>query len=296
MEEAQFQVHKYTRCASSATLGRQELGCMSTPFFKRLWRPGLVLLIVVGSLVFLLTRQPFAQDTRYHDFADRRVFLGVPNVADVASNLPFLFVGVAGLGLCLRNRIAGAAAGWTVFFGGVALVSVGSAYYHWRPCNDTLVWDRLPMTIAFMAIFVALLSESINERLGWLLLAPAVLAGVFSVIYWHLFDDLRFYAWVQFMPLLTIPVAMTLFRNRYSHQRLLLLALGCYVLAKVFEAYDQQIFSLSNRIVGGHLVKHLLAAIACFVILEMLRRRRGVRILTTPPNKALLASAASPLS
>ena len=231
---------------------------------------------MAGAFVFLLTRQPFGQDPHYHDFADRRICLGVPDFADVASNVPFLSVGLAGLRLCLQNRVAGAAATWTVFFAAVALVSFGSAWYHWQPNNDTLVWDRLPMTLGFMAMFVAILSESINERLGRFLLAPALLAGLSSVLYWHFYDDLRFYAWVQFMPLLVLPVVMALFRSRYSHQWLLLGALGCYVLAKVFEACDHETFALTHHAVGGHAVKHLLAAAGCFVILEMLRRRRAV--------------------
>ncbi|MBT3812899.1 MAG: hypothetical protein HOE45_04700 [Gammaproteobacteria bacterium] len=37
------------------------------------------------------------------------------------------------------------------------LVAAGSSYYHWNPNNQTLVWDRLPMTICFMSLFVALL-------------------------------------------------------------------------------------------------------------------------------------------
>ena len=105
------------------------------------------------------------------------MLLGVPNFSDVASNVSFLLVGIAGLTLCLRNRFAGVAATWTVFFTAVALVSFGSAYYHWRPDNNTLLWDRLPMAIGFMAMFVALLSESIDERLGRLLLAPALIVG-----------------------------------------------------------------------------------------------------------------------
>ncbi|HEX3717984.1 MAG TPA: ceramidase domain-containing protein [Verrucomicrobiae bacterium] len=185
----------------------------ATPNVARLWRPGLVLLLVAGSLALLLTHKPIAQDPHYHDFADGRTLLGVPSFWNVISNVPFLFVGVAGLVLCLRRRFVGASACWTVFFIAVALVSVGSAYYHWRPSNDTLVWDRLPMTIGFMAMFVALLSESINEKLGSSLLVPAVLVGLFSVVYWHLFDDLRIYAWVQFMPLLTIPVVLALYRS-----------------------------------------------------------------------------------
>ncbi|HEX4121068.1 MAG TPA: ceramidase domain-containing protein [Verrucomicrobiae bacterium] len=239
----------------------------------RIWRPALLLLIVVGSLALLLLHKPFGQDPQYHDFADGRTLLGVPNFWNVISNIPFLFIGVAGLVFCFRNRFVGASAAWIVFFAGVALVSFGSAYYHWRPSNNTLVWDRLPMTLGFMAMFVALLAESINESLGRILLAPALLAGLFSVIYWHFSDDLRIYAWVQFMPLVTIPLVIALYRSRYSEQWLLLLALGGYVLAKVFENCDHAIYAATSHAVGGHALKHVAAAGSCLVILEMGRRR-----------------------
>ena len=224
-----------------------------------------------------MTRNPIAQDPRYHEFADRRPIFGIPNILDVVSNIPFLLVGLRGVKLSIGKRFVGAAAAWTVFFMGVAVVGVGSAYYHWQPGNDTLVWDRLPMTVGFMALFVALLDESISDKLGTLLLAPALLVGVSSVVYWHLFDDLRFYAWVQLIPLLTIPIVMALFPSRYSHRWFLLWALGSYLLAKVFEAYDHEIFALTHRAVGGHAVKHLLAATGCFLILQMLRKRRALQ-------------------
>jgi hypothetical protein len=239
----------------------------------RAWRPGLVLLIVLGSLVALLIHRPIAQDPNYHNFADNRTLLGIPNFWNVVSNLPFLFVGIAGLALCRRNRFAGASTAWTIFFAAVTLVCFGSAYYHWRPSNETLVWDRLPMTLGFMAMFVALLSESIDEKLGQILLWPALLAGLFSVIYWHYSDDLRIYAWIQFMPLVTIPVVLALYRSRYSHQWLLLVALAGYVMAKIFESYDRATYTATANIVGGHALKHVAAAASCLVILEMCRKR-----------------------
>lgn len=252
--------------------------------YTRFWRPGLLLLMVIGSLVFLATRAPFGQDPRYHYFADDRAFLGIPNFLDVASNVPFLLVGLAGLGRSLRGRFAGASVTWAVFFAGVTLVTAGSAYYHWRPSNATLVWDRLPMTIGFMAMFVALLGESLGAKLERVLLPPALLVGFSSVVYWHVTDDLRFYAWVQLLPLITIPAVMALFRSRYSHQALLLVALACYFLAKATEAYDREIFALTNRTIGGHAVKHLLAGAGGFAILVMLGRRSAVQSSPSPSH------------
>ncbi len=96
------------------------------------------------------------------------------------------------------------------------------------------------------------------------------------MLYWHWFDDLRFYYWIQLIPLLTVPAVMALFRPRYSHQWLLLLALACYVLAKISEAYDREVFAFSRSLFSGHSLKHLLAASGCFSVLVMLKTRRPV--------------------
>lgn len=238
------------------------------------WRQVLLLVIVLGSLGLMLSLQPFGQDPNYHRFADGRAFFGVPNFFDVMSNIPFLLVGLAGMRFCAGTRSMSLRAAWLAFFAGVAIVSAGSAYYHWNPDNDTLVWDRLPMTIGFMGLFVALLAEYVSVRLGGFLLVPAMLAGLSSVLYWHWFDDLRFYFWVQLLPLLMVPAVMLLFRPMYSRQWLLLLALAFYVLAKISETYDAEVFAFNQNLFSGHSLKHLLAACGCCSILVMLKTRK----------------------
>jgi hypothetical protein len=234
----------------------------------------LMLLVVFGSLALALLLPPFGQNPEYHNFADRRVLFDVPNFLDVASNLAFLIVGIIGLKICLKNHPGSMRNAWIVLFAGITLVSVGSAYYHWNPNNQTLVWDRLPMTIGFMGLFAALLGEYVSERFGVFLLVPALLLGFSSVVYWHWFDDLRFYIWIQLIPLLTIPLVMILYRPRYSHQWMLLAALGCYALAKVAEVFDKEIFGLSQNLISGHTIKHLLSALGCLFIVLMLQRRK----------------------
>lgn len=240
------------------------------------WRQVLLVLAVVGSLAWVLSLPPFGQDPSYHEFSDQRASFGIPNFLNVVSNLPFLFIGIAGVMFCLRNPSGGVRRAWIVLFVGVVLVSVGSGVYHWMPGNETLVWDRLPMTVGFMGLFVALLGEYVSDRLGKFLLAPAVLLGVGSVLYWYWRDDLRFYVWVQLIPLLTIPVVMVLFRAKYSHQWLLLVALGWYALAKVCEIYDREVLLFTGGFISGHSLKHLLAATGCAAILWMLMRRKAL--------------------
>jgi hypothetical protein len=239
------------------------------------WQHALLALLAFGSLGLMLSLPAIRQDSAYHLFADRRILCGVPNFWDVASNVPFLLVGIAGLKFCLGSGLTTGRSSWIVLFAGVSLVSVGSGIYHWDPNNATLVWDRLPMTIAFMGLFVALLAEYVHARLGSVLLIPMLLLGLSSVLYWERADDLRLYIWVQLIPLLTIPAVMLLFRPRYSHSWLLAPALGLYVLAKVAEIYDREFFALTGGQFSGHSLKHLVAAMGCLTVLWMLRIRRA---------------------
>ena len=240
----------------------------------RYWREAVLLLVLVAPLLLLLAGNPIPQDAGLIHYADNRAFLGVPNFFDVASNLVFLLVGLVGLSTgATRN---GAARSWLVAFLGTALVCFGSGYYHWAPDSERLVWDRLPMTLAFMGLFVALLSEHMGERLERVLLAPALIAGIASVLWWHYTNDLRFYIWVQLAPFLAIVVVLFAFPGRYTHRAYLLLGLALYALAKISEAYDGEIYSLTARSLSGHTLKHLLAAGAVLVVYLMLLRRAPI--------------------
>jgi hypothetical protein len=230
--------------------------------------------VVVGSLALVFLLPPFDQNFQYHGFADRRAFFGIPNFWDVLSNIPFLLVGIAGLEFCLGHDLRNGKLAWIVLFAGISLVSVGSSYYHWDPEDATLLWDRLPMTIAFMGLFVALLGEYVSVRLAHVLLVPMLLLGLSSVLTWRSFGDPRLYFWVQLIPMLTIPVVVVLFRGGYTRRSLLLAALGWYALAKISELYDREIFAFTGNLFSGHSFKHVLSAMACFTIFWMLRTRK----------------------
>jgi len=222
-------------------------------------------LVILGSIALVASRPPIAQDPAYHAFADQRSLIGIPNFWNVASNLPFLLVGALGLRRAARLR-SGPRASWLTLFAGIALVAAGSAYYHWNPGDATLVWDRLPMTIGFMGLFAALVSESVAPRLERALLPGMLAIGVASVGVWVATGDLRFYAWVQLLPLVTIPLLVALFARARASAGPLLVALAAYVIAKLAELYDRGIFAGSGELVGGHALKHLLAAGACWAL------------------------------
>ena len=247
---------------------------------KSLSRRGALALALIAPLAGLLCLDPIPQSSAYHDFADRRTFFGIPNFADVASNLAFLAVGLWGLAGAPRWKASEARLSWRVVFAATALLGIGSAAYHLSPGNETLVWDRLAIGLICAALLVALLAENVAPCIQRFALAPALLLGLSSVAYWHSSDDLRLYVWVQLAPLLAVPALIALFPARHSHRAWLLAGLACYGVAKLAELADDAVFQLSAGLLGGHTVKHLLATAGIATINLMLLRRRS---LSPPP-------------
>jgi hypothetical protein len=233
---------------------------------------GLLLLVAIATVIGVLTLGPIAQDLDYHQFADRRQFWVIPNSLDVLTNLPFVVIGILGLQRCAWHRDNRLFWPFLTIFIGIFATAYGSAYYHWAPSNESLIWDRLPMTIAFMGVFCMVLADRIDVR--WLqALLPLLLVGAGSVWYWAWTEvngagDLRPYVLVQFLPLLLVPLILILYaaprRDLFCY-----IGLFCsYVLAKLLEYFDGAVFELSG-LVSGHSLKHLAAALAAFFLYRL---------------------------
>ena len=232
--------------------------------------PALVFFSLMAiSLAGLPLLPPITQDQSYHEFADQRTVLGIPNFWNVVSNLPFLAVGAAGLRR-FRNDPA-----TVVFFLGVFMTGIGSSYYHWNPNDDTLFWDRLPMTLSFVAILALVVAERVSARVGAILLWLGLAVGVFSLLLWRWTGDLRLYFWVQFFPGLAIVLLFLVSPPKYTGTPHWIAAVALYALAKVFEFTDHAIYSAGN-LLSGHTLKHVGAAAACLAILRYFQTRRPI--------------------
>jgi hypothetical protein len=230
-----------------------------------------VVAVAVSAGVWLA--EPIPQDPAYHDFADQRTLFGVAHFWNVASNLPFLVVGA--LGWLQSRNVASPelATQHRVLCVAITLVAFGSGWYHHAPSNATLVWDRLPMTVAFMTLFSALIADRISWLLGRALLWPLAVAGIASIAWWVRTEaagagDLRAYALVQFLPMLLMPLILLLWRDGRLVARSLWFALGAYALAKLLEHFDAAVFAATGGLVAGHALKHLAAALAAWWILR----------------------------
>src|SRR5580692_5105213 len=225
--------------------------------------------LMAASFVALPLLPPIPQDQNYHQFADQRILLGVPNFWNVISNIPFIVIGALGLRQSRRDPAT------ILLFLGILLTGFGSSYYHLDPSDRTLFWDRLPMAIGFMAILAITIEERVNASAGAFLLLPVTAIGVLSLLLWRWTGDLRLYVWVQFFPCVALPLIFLLFPPKYSGTVYWLIAAALYALAKLFEFYDSAIYS-AGSILSGHTLKHFAAAAACGALLRYFQKRQPI--------------------
>lgn len=242
----------------------------------------ILLAVVFCGMIALVFLPAIAQDPGYHRFADDRTLFGVRNFWNVASNALFILVGAFGIARISQLKDSPLRPGYALFCFSIALIGLGSSYYHDTPTTASLVWDRLPMAVAFMALLATVIADSVSPRAGKLLLAPFILLGIASVVYWHISEtrgagDLRFYGFVQALPVVFIPLILAMFGMNRLRAKYLWWAFVTYLLAKLAEYLDHGIYALTT-VISGHALKHMLAALAIlWVILAFSRPTGGAR-------------------
>lgn len=242
---------------------------------------GIALVSLAAMFLFV---EPIPQWPEYHVFADGRTLFGIVNAHNVLSNLGLIIVGAWGLLFILgesgKRAVRDLWLPYMTYFGGLILTGLGSAYYHHEPGSETLIWDRLPMTIMFMGLFATILGEIISSRIGNKLLWPLLVVGIGSVLWWAWTEsigagDLRLYALVQFLPPVLVVVMLFAYPRPLHYVPYIVGTLGLYVVAKLCEEFDVQIYQALHG-VSGHALKHVVSALASGCILLMLYRRRSL--------------------
>lgn len=218
-----------------------------------------------------------------HPFADARVLWGVPNAMDVLSNLPMALAGGLGLWL-MRGRAQHAAtrqALWA-FFSGLVLTCMGSAWYHFGPDAAGLVFDRLGMAVTFAGALALAVAERVGAAQAratlWLTLLAGMVSAILPLTHGHVmpwavvqFGGVALLAWAA----MQAPVAGALGVRLGG-------LIGLYALAKMFELGDAFVFQHTGEWFSGHSLKHLVAALAAWPVLQALRTPRvGQNALAT---------------
>ena len=244
-------------------------------------RSRLIIVFTLLCIAAALLLPAVPQSLEYHHFADRRDLWGIANFLDVVSNLGFLIVGIAGLVIVFggRARFEFGSERWpyAVFFLGALLTALGSGYYHLAPDNESLFWDRLPMTIAFMGLVASQIVDRISIRAGLALLVPMLLLGAASVIYWQATEragvgNVLPYGILQGYSVVIVLLLTMLSPSRYTRGNDLYWVFGWYVLSKLLETFDAEVLHLGS-VVSGHTLKHVTAALAGGTVCYMLMHR-----------------------
>ena len=241
----------------------------------------LYLSVFLISCAILLVQGPIPQDPAYHNFADQRHIGGIQNFWNVVSNVPMFFLGIYGLNLAFQHfgQRADFTAKWipVVLALGIFTASIGSAYYHYNPNNETLVWDRLPMTLMFMSVFSLIAYDLIGPNWGRWAFVLSIPLGIFSIWYCQITEaaghgDLRPYAFVQFFPMAIAPVVIWLSNKKTTYIRYIWFVIAWYGIAKVFEHFDRETYQILG-FWSGHTIKHLLGALSLVYLLMLVRAR-----------------------
>jgi len=242
-------------------------------------------IFIIGLLAVGGVEQP----QMYHQFADDRTLLGIPNALDVLSNLIFLFVG--GIGLAVVMQMNRADEGFqnrfeliilASIFVGITGVFLGSVWYHLQPSDSSMVWDRIPMTIIFASLCSLIIADRLSVELAKKVHFPFIAIGILSVLFWHWSGDLRIYIFVKHEPILLILILLVFGTATYDRGIDWLVALWIFFIATALEVADSMIYDLTG-VVAGHTLKHLAAGWACWVLLNMVRKRAFIN----PQNLSL---------
>ena len=217
---------------------------------------------------------PHADFPDYGKFADdaRSTF------RNVYSNVAFLVVGGAGVVWSMRHRrkLEEDYAAALATFGGVIATGLGSAYFHADPLvgdqlnRFTLLWDRLPMTVAFAGLLALVLRDRVFQ--DRLVLPALALIGIAATLYWYWSHDLYPYAFFQFYTAVGTLLIVMMIRPVFSEAGYVVAAVVLFGVSKVFEDFDHAIFAKWG--IGGHPLKHVTAALAALLILLWLEKRR----------------------
>ena len=193
----------------------------------------------------------------YHNFADKRKLVGLPNAMNVLSNL-FIIIPVIYL---LKHKTENNTNNNLLIIH-ITLLSLASAYYHYNPTDKSIFWDIL--MIATLSIIVL---NIINEyKYGSLF----YILGILSVIYWKQTGDIRLYL------LILIGVPIIFFLKYYDNEdkdvkKNLYIILFFTVLYRFVEYYDHQIYNLTNNMISGHTLKHIFAGLSILYIVKLLK-------------------------
>jgi hypothetical protein len=113
-----------------------------------------------------------------------------------------------------------------------------------------------------MSFFSLIIYDRVDKVKGFVLFFLLNLLGIATVLYWIYTEqkgvgDLRWYAMVQFFPVLAIPLILCLYTSSFKHEREIIPIFVFFGIAKLAESYDAQTQAWLADVISGHTIKHV---------------------------------------
>jgi hypothetical protein len=222
------------------------------------------IVLALFAIICVFSSSPIYDGADVNFYADQRSFLGIPNFYNVISTILFLILGLMGLWKLGHQKKTLLRTVWMIFFLATIGIALGSGYYHLDPSDQRLFWDRLSISTGFMALLAGVLTERISIHVMKKVAPLLILVGMGSVFYWGYTGDLRFYLLMQYFPIVSLPLLCLCFPTKGD--RYIYGVVVFYILAKVVEVYDVQIFNLTHQMISGLTLKQLVAAVSVYFV------------------------------
>ena len=192
---------------------------------------------------------------KYHNFADKRSFIGIPNIINIISNIAIL---IPAIYLFLQDRKKDES---KILIFHVILLSLSSMYYHYNPSDKTLFYDILMIATTSMIVLI-LISDTDHKLLLYIY-------GIISILYWKYTGDLRLYLLI----LIGVPIYIIYkyIKNDKLRKYIYIITI-INILLRISEHNDNLIYKLSNNKISGHSLKHILGGIGIWYIIILLKK------------------------
>lgn len=188
--------------------------------------------------------------TSYHNFADKRKFMNIPNTLNVLSNLFILYPALYLFKKKKEDFLA------LVIFG----LACSSAYYHCKPTHHTIFMDM----IFVITLYTVILSYFIDENMGYLM----IIIGIASVILWKLSGNILPYALLQVSIILFCSYKLY---NTHA-ERYIIPIIGIGLAVRLVEIFDNSLYRITNKIISGHTLKHIFASLQIYIVILALEK------------------------
>ena len=188
----------------------------------------------------------------YHNFADKRTFLGIPSAIDVFSNIA---IAIPAIYLLQKQGKL------SLLSVHILVLSIASTYYHLQPSDDRIFWDMMAVATTHAVIASLFIGQEYA--------IPLYVASIVSVAYWKYTNDLRPYI------VILIGIPLYLFSLLYKDKKVtnylyLIILLGG--LARVTEHNDHSVYKLTGNQISGHTIKHILGGIVLWFTVKVLMK------------------------